>query len=42
MSADPSSAVDLEFQEITPATSNEILFNPGMGLYLAGGSGLSI
>ena len=40
MSAEPSSA-DLEFQEITPATSNAVLFNPGMGLYLAGGSGLS-
>jgi len=30
----------IEFREITPTLSDAVLFNPGMGLYLAGGSGL--
>lgn len=30
----------IEFLEITPTLSEAVLFNPGMGLYLAGGSGL--
>ncbi len=30
----------IEFCEITPTLSEAVLFNPGMGLYLAGGSGL--
>ena len=30
----------LEMRAIEPALSDDILFNPGMGLYLAGGSGL--
>ncbi len=30
----------LEWRAITPALSDAVLFNPGMGLYLAGGSGL--
>jgi len=30
----------IEWREITPAVTEAVLFNPGMGLYLAGGSGL--
>jgi hypothetical protein len=30
----------IEWREVTPAVSDAVLFNPGMGLYLAGGSGL--
>jgi len=30
----------IEWRPITPELSDEVLFNPGMGLYLAGGSGL--
>ena len=32
----------LEMRVIEPALSDDVLFNPGMGLYLAGGSGLAI
>ena len=32
---------DIEWREITPALSDAVLFNPGIGLYLAGGSSLS-
>lgn len=31
----------LEMREVVPKVSEAVLFNPGMGLYLAGGSGLS-
>jgi hypothetical protein len=34
------SSPGIEWREITPARSDAVLFNPGMGLYLAGGSGL--
>ena len=30
----------IEWRPITPKLSDDVLFNPGMGLYLAGGSGL--
>ncbi|MHC4330096.1 MAG: DUF4832 domain-containing protein [Planctomycetota bacterium] len=30
----------LEWRHVTPPLSDEVLFNPGMGLYMAGGSGL--
>jgi hypothetical protein len=30
----------LEWRQVTPAFSDAVLFNPGMGLYMAGGSGL--
>jgi hypothetical protein len=30
----------LEWREVTPPPSDDVLFNPGMGLYMAGGSGL--
>lgn len=30
----------IEWRQVTPSLSDDILFNPGMGLYLAGGSGL--
>jgi len=31
----------IEWRQVTPSSSDAVLFNPGMGLYLAGGSGLS-
>jgi len=36
-----ASSQEIELRRITPALSDAVLFNPGMGLYLAGGSGLS-
>jgi len=35
-----ASAPMIEWREVTPGLSDAVLFNPGMGLYLAGGSGL--
>jgi hypothetical protein len=37
MAAEPAG---LEMRVVEPALANDVLFNPGMGLYLAGGSGL--
>jgi hypothetical protein len=37
--ADPAPMI--EWREFTPTLSDAVLFNAGMGLYLAGGSGLS-
>ena len=31
----------LDWRQVTPPLSDEVLFNPVMGLYMAGGSGLS-
>ncbi len=31
----------IEMRSVTPVLSYDVLFNPGMGLYMAGGSGLS-
>ncbi len=38
--APAASPSGIAWQQVTPALSDEVLFNPGMGLYLAGGSGL--
>jgi hypothetical protein len=35
-----ASAPRLEWRQVTPSLSDAVLFNPGMGLYMAGGSGL--
>lgn len=35
-----ASGSGIEWRQITPALSDAVLFNPGMGLYMAGGSGL--
>ncbi|MFC1794006.1 DUF4832 domain-containing protein [Planctomycetota bacterium] len=35
-----ASAPGLEWCQIAPSLSDEVLFNPGMGFYMAGGSGL--
>jgi len=35
-----ASSPGIEWRQVTPALSDAVLFNPGMGLYLAGGSGL--
>ena len=34
------SGTSIEWHQVTPAVSDAVLFNPGMGLYMAGGSGL--
>ena len=34
------SPAGLNWRQVTPSLSDEVLFNPGMGLYMAGGSGL--
>ncbi|MHC4629247.1 MAG: DUF4832 domain-containing protein, partial [Planctomycetota bacterium] len=34
------SAPGLQWHQVTPPLCDEVLFNPGMGLYMAGGSGL--
>jgi len=31
----------LEWRQVTPSVSDAVLFNPGVGLYMAGGSGLN-
>ncbi len=36
-----ASSAGIEWHQINPVQSDDVLFNPGMGLYLAGGSGLS-
>lgn len=36
-----ASSPGIEWRQVTPALSDAVLFNPGMGLYLAGDSGLS-
>jgi hypothetical protein len=36
-----ASAPAIELRQVTPKLSDAVLFNPGMGLYLAGGGGLS-
>ena len=35
-----ASAPRLEWRQVAPPLSDEVLFNPGMGFYMAGGSGL--
>lgn len=39
--APAASPLGLEWRQVTPSLSDEVLFNSGMGLYMAGGSGLA-